>query len=288
MAYKYKISVNPKGERYVCMGKYPQNLVKDSNIINALGGFKSDEWTSFGYFVEGNMRNKMYFKDVDYNDERYRGVCIKAYRPSNLDSNNKKFVQAENEYKLDTPYWFKYEDIKWSIYGNYNENILLISKYILDSLFYSSLCNNYEESFLRDWLNNDFINTAFSDAEKDLLEIVKVNNGLDSTTDYTNDFLSQDTYDKVYTLSASDLKSLYYINNLKIKTGTDYAYIQGLLDYSQFSSIKKNSWWLRTPDREHEMHVCVVNHFGSIMHERVTSTYVGIVPTIQIKKQLIE
>ena len=60
------------------------------------------------------------------------------------------------------------EPIEWEVVGTRDGHTLLLSKYALDCKKYNDNSGSitWENCTLREWLNNDFYNTAFSDTEK--------------------------------------------------------------------------------------------------------------------------
>ena len=60
------------------------------------------------------------------------------------------------------------EDIEWIVLEKTGDNeYLCISKYVLDAQFFGKdnleIRNRWSTSYLREWLNNSFYNTAFGD-----------------------------------------------------------------------------------------------------------------------------
>lgn len=74
----------------VFLGEYPQSLVSDSTLeasLNVLAGTlptpsNSRFWMSYGYYLSGDTSNYMWYMDVEYDNERYRGVYFTNYRPN--------------------------------------------------------------------------------------------------------------------------------------------------------------------------------------------------------------
>ena len=81
--------------------------------------------------------------------------------------NNIKYHKTKKSY-------FKYEPIKWRVIQSENEEAFLLSDVILDKQAYGENEDKqgyitWEESSLRAWLNEKFMNRAFSDEEKEKL-----------------------------------------------------------------------------------------------------------------------
>lgn len=175
---------------YVYFGAYPQSIVVDSelkseltNMVEVLPNYNnSGKWTSYEYYRSGEITDYMWYIDVEYAKERYRGVYFTSYRTLNINIHSdfeKNSVLPTYGYRINTIYWFKYEPIKWRILIENNGQALLLSQNILDSREYFPYDtlrytndgdiiypNNWEHSTIRSWLNSDFYNTSFDNVQK--------------------------------------------------------------------------------------------------------------------------
>lgn len=225
--------------RKVTFGSYPQSRVTDPDLLKALRSI-SIEWKEYG---------SMKFADITYSDERYRAVTWTT--------------DPNNGYKTGTVYWFKYEPIVWCVLdaGEGLPGLLMTEKLLDSQPFYSGetyynedyqkyyvdeefqhYVTNWEYSTLRQWLNNDFFNTAFGE-EKGY--ITDTGTGL-TPGEYENKDGEPFT-DKVFLLTAGDvIKEEYgfsaghedngwgtpiYIGgpeSNRVAYGTDYAKCRGL------------------------------------------------------------
>lgn len=100
--------------------------------------------------------------------------------------------------------YFKYKPIKWIVLQAENKEAFLLSDVILDKQAYNTDFEyiTWEESSLRAWLNEKFINRAFSDEEKgkiNITEIVNQDNPKYGSEDGRN------TSDKIFLLSLSEV-----------------------------------------------------------------------------------
>ena len=163
-------------------GKFPQQEITDTDLINELNALSLD-WESLNWFSgngsEGSAKPGDFGKyaDVVYKGSEYRCLYFTEYRPlriTNKTSDNE--VQRENGYYSNTPYWFKISPIRWIIL-NVNTG-LIISESVLYSLsfasyqrsYMSSVASDYKESYLRQWLNNDFFSLAFNDNQGQMIK----------------------------------------------------------------------------------------------------------------------
>ncbi len=153
---------------YILFGSYPQSKVTDASIISALGEFDESTWTSYGYYIGGQVSHYMYYIDKEYNGEKYRGVYFTSYRPDSCGNSSSTLnsYQDNNGYATSTVYWFKYEPIKWLIAEESDGKATLVADLILDSQQYDyedgSYSKNYAESTIRAWLNETFYSMNYS------------------------------------------------------------------------------------------------------------------------------
>ncbi len=313
----------------VSFGSYPQSKVTDKEIVSQLNLLVPDydKWISYGYCSgTGSMGSMvlgdwMRYIDVEYNGEKYRGIKFTKNRPNRTYyQSGATSQQTYNGYKTDIVYWFIFEEIRWQILDV--ENGLVMCKDIIDSQPYSNtiyyyneqiddwtyayfndesnttFASNYKTSYVRNWLNNDFYSTAFSEAEKQIIGIAKLNNDciytLCDITGYEK-LNSEETNDKVFLLSYSDVCNVDYgfksdengkFDENLCATGTDYAKSQGLLvyDYQPLEQYIGNShWFLRTPGTGAGS-CCYVYADGSYGSGQVNvaETTVGIRPAIKL------
>ena len=140
-------------------------------------------------------------------------------------------------------YSSKRTSIEWGVLDTKEGKALLISKYALECKPYNEIEEGvtWENCSLRNWLNDDFINNAFSTDEQDIIQRTNV------TADWNPEFNTDpgnDTYDKVFLFSineANEYFAAYKGGECKL---TNYASLQG---DSKKSSDGKCWWWLRSP-----------------------------------------
>ncbi len=264
-------------------GSYPQSKVTNPRIISVLDGFLTDDvWVSYDYYIgtgteyDGNMTSSDYMKyaDLKLNGEKYRAVRFSQYRPKVTSdvSSEATSAQDNNGYELNTTYFFKYEPLTWTVLdpeeGFVMSNIAIdaqafenFSYYDPDSYdsalgqrVYNSkdckyLANDWSKSSLREWLNKDFYNTAFTAEEK--AQIGKTY--LDNNNPFSPKYDCAGTFDKIFTISFYDaINSDYGFDEdgsssdfARIKPATDYAMCQGA-DVVSYTGGNIPYWWLRT------------------------------------------
>ena len=144
------------------------------------------------------------------------------------------------------------EDIKWRVLAKGNNRILVISDKALDCQPYNSSYRDitWENCTLRKWLNNDFVNAAFTAEERAKIPMVTVS--ADKNPKYDTD-PGNATKDKVFLLSiveaekyfASDEAEKYFASDeARMCVPTDYAVARGAYVNSDNGTCW---WWLRSP-----------------------------------------
>lgn len=302
---------NSNGE-YILFGYYPQTDVTENKLTLGLdegelptnNDFK--DWTLYEYY-QGNKKNEfMWYKDVKVNGYTYRAVYFSTYRAKNISDYGtaNTSLQDDNGYHNYNVFWFKFEPIKWKILSEENGIVFIVSEMVLDSQAFQNTsskvdnsnyynnnegipnniyANNYEYSTIRSWLNNDFYNIAFSDSHKNIINTTFVDNDKESTSSNKNDYICNNTNDKVFLLSAKEL----YDYNKSMKTskkGTDYARVQGVRCDNRESSSNKGAsyWWLRSPYNAGSLYAQSVAPFGGSQQDETNWAGNGVVPAITI------
>ena len=311
---------------YIYFGTYPQSEVTDSTIKSTLTSsagtlptsFNSGSWTSYGYYISGNVSNYMWYIDKEYEGEKYRGVYFTSYRPerTNYSSSSSNSYQDDNGYSTGNVYWFKYEPIKWRILSENDGKALILAELILDSQeFYPSLNNhtengktiypnNWEYSTIRKWLNETFYNVAFNDLQKALIVATELDNQTTAYNGSSNSYATcqNNTTDKVFLLSCKDMlntsygfSSYYDYGTARRKQTSDYAQVQGASTSKESNYLGNGDWWLRSPRNGSSYYTSNVSYGGYVgyyynvgsggyvdISNPVRSTDTGVVPALTI------
>lgn len=137
--------------------------------------------------------------------------------------------------------------IKWIILEKYNDGTaLLISKYGLDVRKYNNFSEDvtWETCSLRNWLNNDFYNTAFNEYEKQ--EIITANIVNDDNVEFGTDG-GNNTEDNVFLLSIAEEARLIDAEIMKTEV-TPYAKAKAEGKEPAWTNDDGYCWWwLRSP-----------------------------------------
>lgn len=135
----------------------------------------------------------------------------------------------------------KKEPIEWRVLAVEDGRALLISQYGLDCKRYheSRLGTSWEECTLREWLNDDFLCSAFDDVEQELICLSMV------TADKNPKYYTpqgNDTEDKVFLLSIKEAEKYFKSDKDRQCIPTEFALKNGVYKNDDGMCY----WWLRT------------------------------------------
>jgi len=145
--------------------------------------------------------------------------------------------------------------------------------------------NNYKESHIRSWLNDNFYNTAFTAEEKARIQTTDVDNSVASTGYDTNDYACDNTNDKVFLLSHQEATSATYgldTDTARQRQPSDYAQSQGVWT---FTPNGNSGWWLRSPNYFNLYGASLARYVhvnGYVDYYYVDITHNGVVPALWI------
>ena len=178
----------------------------------------------------------------------------------------------------------KKEPIKWRVLSVKGDTVLLMADKNLDAKVYDTESNvgqadtnrtalTWETCTLRSWLNgygsatnlsaedytaDNFINTAFSQAEQKAILTTKLVNEDNKKYKVAG---GNDTSDKIYLLPLSDAESKSYgfvSNDARMAVNTKFASDQGALMLNVPAKYADNGWWwLRTPGDSEYNATCI-------------------------------
>lgn len=160
------------------------------------------------------------------------------------------------------------EPIEWRVLDVADGKALLLSEYVLDDKPYNPGKQDitWENCSLRTWLNVDFLNTAFSPAERTAILLTEVDNTplLRTGTEKTDG--GNSTADYVFLLSNHDVFALYFTDyKERYCAPTPYARERGAvaITINQAGLAKgKTIWWLRSPGKEQDQAAVITNKAG--------------------------
>ncbi len=252
----------------VTYGLYPQKNVNDSSLIASLNSLSTPE--SNGWYL--------------YNNEYYAKSIAYPYNSKYKFDNGTTIVNG-------TTYWFKCEPIVWNILSNNNGSYYLLSSVLLDECRYAASSNNYKDSDIRSWLNNEFYNSAFA-LGNEYIQTTTVDNSASTTDSDNNPYACDNTQDKVFLPSYRD-----YLNNsygfLDSTSSTDTrgcrttdwdrakcAYYYSNVDQS--NRLYKGAYFTRSPTSEDSECVWGVFSDGDMNYFMPDGEYLSVRPSISI------
>ena len=149
------------------------------------------------------------------------------------------------------------EDIEWLVLAKENNRLLVISRYALDCKPYNKEDTSvtWETCTLRKWLNNDFLNAAFSSTEKAMIPTVTVS--ADKNPKYSTS-PGNATQDKVFLLSIPEANKYFTSDSSRQCKSTAYAKKQG----ADTNNSGICPWWLRSPGSYRGLAARVTNSGG--------------------------
>ena len=193
----------------------------------------------------------------------------------NWDKNGDVTINNIKYHKTEAGY-FKYEPIKWRVLQSENGEAFLLSDVILDKQAYNENDEyiTWKESSLRAWLNDKFMNRAFSDEEKEKINITEVVNK-DNPVFGTKG--GKNTSDKIFLLSLAEVS--------RKKGGKKYGLLDDEMKACENSDFSKKVswWWLRSPGDDRSC-AAVVNSDGWVYGDgsRVNGSDDGVRPALHL------
>ena len=278
---------------YVLFGSYPQTQVSkyDTSMLSALNAKAGEnpsngnngKWTSYKYYYAAllddgttepsNEIDFMWYIDVSYDGEQYRGVYFDKYRPAAAlgsynvlkDGKTEQVVcsQTKNLYYVENVYWFKYEPILWKIVDEAGGKAKLLCMTALDCQPYTLLIK-YDSTYLHDEVRDvqyqlcynvspgvpegtlgtdyehsvvrDWLNNYFYEKAFDSVEKSIV---CETEVDNETGEVGRNTTEKVFIPSLNEVKDVGDLD----RKASDYAKSQGT--DMQYGGKYCYSWYLR-------------------------------------------
>lgn len=173
--------------------------------------------------------------------------------------------------------------IKWKVLDKIGDSALLISNDILKTMPYNANWNvtTWKDSSLRSWLNNDFLDIAFNDLEKELIDKVIIKNNGNTYTNVVENYI---TRDDVFILNIEEAHKYFGKDSTLMAVGTEYAKKEGLWLSTYATSRGYSVWWLRNPGKSLSF-VSIVHAGGTIgtAGDGVATRGNGVRPCIWVK-----
>lgn len=160
--------------------------------------------------------------------------------------------EGHYNWKTSEYHYFKYEPIKWRVLSKNGNDVFLLADIGLDNQRYHNTTTTvtWENCILRTFLNNEFLNSAFSLSEQKEIINSTVKN---KNNPYYGTRGGNNTVDKVYLLSLDEVMNFEYgfntdeneFDEARCTKLSDYAYAMGALKSTEMDGYCY--WWLRSP-----------------------------------------
>lgn len=167
------------------------------------------------------------------------------------------------------------EDIFWIVLDKTDDKALLVSKYALDFRPYGDTGDiTWQNSSLRAWLNDAFLNEAFSKQERAAI-------GKTAVTPDKNPAYGADpgeaTKDKLFVLSRTEVRTYFSLAESAYCKATPWASARDTSDLRLSSK-----WWTRTPGSA-PGRVMAIGALTSIIGEPASDTGTAVRPAMWVK-----
>ena len=176
------------------------------------------------------------------------------------------------------------EPIEWYVLRRGKTGVTLLSRYCLDQQVYKDLYKgtSWEKCELREWLNDTFLRTAFTKAERKAIMLRKVKNDADQANPIWETEGSEDTEDRVYLLSYHEVDSGLTERAARRARPTAYALSRGVETFDGWCR-----WWTRSRGN-HVYNVNVVDEEGTLdTYAETMVTFMGVRPAITVDPDLL-
>ena len=259
--------VYTRSGNYIYFGEYPQTI-KASNV-----SITSNTPDADGYYLGSD-------------GERYAKVVADPY-PFNSGytfSNNSSVIDGNT-------YYFKVEPIRWRILSERDGKAFILCDSIIASKAYDAgNDNNYANSGIRAWLNDEFYKTAFGALQQALIQTTEVDNSAGSTGNSPNSYACENTFDKVFLLSVSEVANSAYgfandpsaYDTARRMLTSDFSRATGAYMLTSSSYYGYGCWWLRSPYYNYSDYARYVNSSGFAHYYNVYNDSYGVVPALNL------
>ena len=216
---------------------------------------------TYTFKVQAYKTNKNQTKSYSaFSDEETIEIKTAVYSAGKLGGDFSKVKKGDilifgsYEQDFDENYDPVKKPIEWIVYDKTDDQMLLVSKYVLDAMPYNEEWKDvtWEKCSLRKWLNKEFYKTAFSKAERAMIKTVTLKNPDNKKTGASG---GKNTKDKIFILSRDDLVNPAYgydpdpvaYDHGRRCSATNYAIYN--MGYLPEEAAKVSTWWLRTPGK---------------------------------------
>lgn len=261
-------------EEFESLGSYKDSRAK-AGECNSVIALEEKYNTALSQIKSGNIieayPNLISLKG--YKDSAKRAEEIyEQYKVEKIKSAKVGDIVVFGSYEQDDDLSNGKEEIRWIVLAKDKDSAFLISCYLLDCEQYNTSKGNvtWETCTLRKWLNETFFGEAFDSKEQTRIKTTHVSTEKNSEfgTDSGND-----TYDKVFLLSANEVLKYLRSKRLRSCEFTRYAYGNG-------GGVTK-LWWLRTCGNYQKWVACVDSSISYLGIE-ATCVDIGVRPALWV------
>ena len=146
------------------------------------------------------------------------------------------------------------EDIEWTVLEVKKDKALVISTNVLTACDYATTEDlkpqesDWEKSHLRAWMNDTFLNSAFTEEEQKAILLTDVSNAADQGNKKWKMPASGDTQDRVFALSVKERNKYFKKDAKAMSLATPWAIRHGVkTDTFMTGGVETAAWWLRSP-----------------------------------------
>lgn len=279
-------------------GKYGNDRIKDYYILIAEKYLEQQKWDESYYIcyqaeLDDDERRTVYHNTAEklFAKGQYAdAISILTEYISKDNAKRAKEIQEEHWLDMiqtadigDSIFFGTYEQhdfypgqepIEWTVLDKEANRLLVIISYALDSKPYNRSSTNvtWETCTLRKWLNNDFINTAFTKEQQKYIPtvIVPADPNPECSTYYGNV-----TDDKIFLLSISEV--IKYFPTEKTMACDSTVYVSSIGDWNGCW------WWLRTPGYKQDETAFVKSGDGIYYGHEVDYERIAVRPAMWIE-----
>lgn len=176
--------------------------------------------------------------------------------------------------------------IEWIVLAREGNKALIISRYALDAQPYHTIYGDvtWETCSLRTWLNEDFLNTAFTADQQAAIVPVTVDNGPTQGNKNWSADGGRNIEDKVFLLSYAEAETYYPNDTARKCVSTDYTAAKGA--YQSFTTSLNGRdccwWYLRSPGETQHQAAYVYNTGELGRYQNVDTAKAAVRPALWI------
>ena len=261
----------------VWFGSYPQ-----SEVVCETDTERISQLTNMDYKIQYvTVSSTQWDKIEGATYDRYGEATVDGIKYRRLSKNDALYAGFGSNYYnwgSDIVRYFRYEPIKWRVLQVDGKDAFLLADKALDTQMYyieDDVSITWEESTVRSWLNEVFLNSAFTSSERSAIkttDVVNDNNIYHGTVGGNN------TSDKVFFLSEKEV----YHSNIVSKYGftksfstcdegrrcksSTFAKAMGAYSAIRTSYVGNCRWWLRSPGYYPTGSVTFIDYDGAMLN----------------------